>query len=151
MSPLDKIKKGILDNDMQQVTEGFELLTGQEVRPKKTTVGDLELLEKETTAEEVVKLSTRSKELDFSTQPREEQTSRRTAKSEKITVGENQFVDDGLEAKDVTTPDVSLTPRKRPPSKTVKVTCHVCEKTSEIPAQLSQGEFYRCDDCIGTK
>ena len=57
MSPIDKIKKGILDNDMQQVTEGFKLLTGQEVSPKETTVGDLELLEDETPAEEVVELA----------------------------------------------------------------------------------------------
>ena len=47
MNPIETIKKGILDNDMQQVSKGFELLTGQEVRPKETTAGDLELLEEE--------------------------------------------------------------------------------------------------------
>lgn len=152
MSSIDKIKKGILDNDMEQVIKGFKSLTGQEVRPKETTVGGLELLEEETIAEEVVKLSTSSKDLDFSTEPKKQNTNKqRTARREPIAVGENQFVDDGIEAKDVTTPDVSLTPRKRPPSKTVEVTCHVCEKTSEIPVQLSQGEFHRCNDCIGTK
>ena len=34
MSPIDKIRKGILSNDMEQVTQGFKLLTGEEIRPE---------------------------------------------------------------------------------------------------------------------
>ena len=149
MSPLDKIKKGILDNDMEQVIKGFELLTGQEVRSKKTTVGDLELLEEETTAEETVKLSTSSKDLDFSTEPKKQNTNKqRTARREPIAVGENQFVDDGTEDKDITTPDISLAPRDRPPSETVEVTCHVCNRTYQVNSAILSGEFYRCDKCV---
>ena len=149
MNPIDKIKKGILDNDMQQVIEGFELLTGQEVRPKETTVGDLELLEQETTAEEVVKLSTSSKDLDFSTEPKKQSTGKqRTARREPISVGENQFVDDGMEDKDIITPDISLTPRDRPPAETVEVACHVCNKTYQVNPVVLGGEFYRCDKCV---
>ena len=147
MSPIDKIKKGILDNDMQQVIEGFELLTGQEVRPKETTAGDLELLEDETPAEEVVKPPTRSKELDFSTKPREDQDTK-YGKREAIVVGENQFVDDGTEASDVTTPDVGRTTR-RPPVKMVEVRCHVCSGKEMINAQYKSGEFHRCGKCVG--
>ena len=32
MSPKDKIRKGILSNDMEQVTQGFKLPTGEEIR-----------------------------------------------------------------------------------------------------------------------
>ena len=150
MNPIDKIKKGILDNDMQQVTEGFKLLTGQEVRPKETTVGDLELLEQETTAEEVVKLPTSSKDLDFSTESKKQNTGKqRTARREPILIGENKFVDDGTEDKDITTPDVSLTPRDRPPSETVEVVCHVCNTTYQVNPVVLSGEFYRCDNCVG--
>ena len=33
MTPIDKIKEGILGNDMEQIIQGFKLLTGEEVRP----------------------------------------------------------------------------------------------------------------------
>ena len=147
MNPIDKIKKGILDNDMQQVIEGFESLTGQEIRPKETTVGDLELLEDETPAEEVVEPSTRSKDLDFSTKPREEEDAK-YGKHEPIVVGENQFVDDGTEATDITTPDVGRTTR-RPPVKMVEVQCHACGEKEMINAQYKSGEFHRCGKCVG--
>ena len=34
MTPIDKIKEGILSNDMEQVIQGFKLLTGEEIRPE---------------------------------------------------------------------------------------------------------------------
>ena len=34
MTPIDKIKEGILSNDMEQVIQGFRLLTGEEIRPE---------------------------------------------------------------------------------------------------------------------
>ena len=132
---------------MQQVIEGFELLTGQEVRPKETTAGDLELLEEETPAEEVVKPPIRSKDLDFSTEPREDQEAK-YGKREPIVVGENQFVDDGTEDTDVKTPDVGRTTR-RPPVKMVEVRCHVCSGKEMINAQYKSGEFHRCGKCVG--
>ena len=146
MTPIDKIKKGILDNDMEQVIQGFESLTGEEVRPKETTVGDLELLEKEKTAEEGVKPPVRSKDLDFSTEPREEES--KYGKREPIVVGENQFVDDGIEDMDVKTPDVGRTTR-RPPVKMVEVQCHACGGKEMINAQYKSGEFHRCGKCVG--
>ena len=147
MSPIAKIKKGILDNDMQQVIEGFEFHTGEEVRSKETTVGDLELLEEETTAEEVVKPSVRSKDLDFSIEPRDERVEK-YGKREPIVIGKNQFVDDGTEATDVKTPDVERTTR-RPPVKMVEVQCHVCSGKEMINAQYKSGEFHRCGKCVG--
>ena len=34
MTPLDKIKKGILNNDMEEVIDGYESLTGERVTRK---------------------------------------------------------------------------------------------------------------------
>ena len=65
-----------------------------------------------------------------------------------ISVGENQFVDDGMEDKDIITPDISLTPRDRPPAETVEVACHVCNKTYQVNPVVLGGEFYRCDKCV---
>ena len=32
MNPIDKIKKGIINNDMEQIIQGFAVLTGEEIR-----------------------------------------------------------------------------------------------------------------------
>ena len=146
MNPIETIKKGILDNDMQQVSKGFELLTGQKVRTEETTAGDLELLEQETTAEEIVNPSVRSKDLDFSTNPREKES--KYGKRDPIVVGENQFIDDGTEDTDVKTPDVGRTAR-RPPVKMIEVQCHACGGKEMINAQYKSGEFHRCGKCVG--
>ena len=34
MSPLELIKNGILENDLEKVIQGYALLTGEEVRPR---------------------------------------------------------------------------------------------------------------------
>ena len=65
-----------------------------------------------------------------------------------IAVGKNQFVDDGTEDKDITTPDVGRTTR-RPPVKMVEVQCHVCSGKEMINAEYKSGEFHRCGKCVG--
>ena len=59
----------------------------------------------------------------------------------------NLFTDDGTEAKDVTTPKVELTERRRPPFKMIKQTCKKCSETFETHP-THQREFYICDRCI---
>tara|TARA_R110002051_G_scaffold312484_1_gene387702 strand:+ start:332 stop:826 length:495 start_codon:yes stop_codon:yes gene_type:complete len=160
MTPIEKIKEGILSNDMEQIVQGFMALTGEEIRPEgDPNPGPAKKSEEpkpERAAEETVQPESQtlpnapSKNLDFSVKPKDrEANGRRTAKTEKIVIGENQFVDDGVEDKDIVTPDVPLTPRNRVPSKTIKVACHICNKAYEISAQLLQGQFYRCDNCVG--
>ena len=145
MNPIETIKKGILDNDMQQVSKGFELLTGQEVRPEEPKTE-----EPKTDTKEIAQppaqppAQGRSKDLDFSTEPRDA----KHGKSEPIVVGENQFVDDGTEDMDIKTPDVGRTTR-RPPVKMVEVQCHVCNGKEMINAQYKSGEFHRCGKCVG--
>ena len=55
----------------------------------------------------------------------------------------------GSEAKDVTTPEVSRTPRNRKPPAKKTVTCHACGKTFKVNANMVYGEYYRCDNCTG--
>lgn len=58
----------------------------------------------------------------------------------------NSFVDDGSEAKDVSTPKVDLAQR-RPPFKPVTQVCQKCKsKTTVHPAH--QRDFFVCDKCI---
>ena len=169
MSPIDKIKEGILGNDMEEIIKGFELLTGEKLEPKEKEKGKESeeaataspawrkgdgALEGDTTEEEKGQASQkqnplptlRSKDLDFSTEPRE--ADGKYGKSEPIVVGENQFIDDGTEATDITTPDVGRTTR-RPPVKMVEVKCHACGEKEMINAQYKSGEFHRCGKCVG--
>lgn len=67
---------------------------------------------------------------------------------EKVTARKNTWSDTG-ENKDVQTPDISMTPRTRPPAKMVDMNCHVCGKTFTINSSLVFGQFYRCDRCSG--
>jgi len=155
MSPIDKIKDGIINNDMEKIIEGFRLLTGEEVKPEKETttqrIGTVAADGKEETipvaATEDYHSPSRSKDLDFSTKPREEEDAK-YGKHEPIVVGENQFVDDGTEDMDVKTPDVGRTTR-RPPVKMVEVQCHACGGKEMINAQYKSGEFHRCGKCVG--
>jgi hypothetical protein len=59
----------------------------------------------------------------------------------------NEFHDDGTEANDVTTPDVSLTERKRPAFKMIEQKCQKCGISQEThPAH--KRDYYICDRCI---
>lgn len=62
----------------------------------------------------------------------------------------NTWVDTG-ESKDVVTPDVKPTPRKRQPPQKVKLQCHVCGKDFEADKRFVFGEYNRCDRCASKK
>ena len=150
MTPLEKIKEGILTNDMEEIVQGFMALTGEEIRPE----GDPNPgPAKKPRTEEAVQppVQVRAKDLDFSTKQNVPKGKKRVASKEPVKAGANTFVDDGEEHSDVTTPEFKPTPRQREPSQTVNVKCHVCEKDYEVSPVLAQGEFYRCDNCVGSK
>jgi len=152
MNPIDTIKKGILNNDMEQVIQGFSALTGEEVRPagggaEQGGSPEPESATSESHAEAVQSpVQVRSKDLDFSTEPRDVES--KFGRKEPIQVGDNQFMDDGVEAKDVTTPDVPRT-KRRPPVKLIEVSCHVCGTKEEINPAYKSGTFHRCSRCVG--
>tara|TARA_R110000824_G_scaffold14985_5_gene63382 strand:- start:4869 stop:5315 length:447 start_codon:yes stop_codon:yes gene_type:complete len=148
MNPIDTIKEGILTNDMEVIVQGFMALTGEEIRPEGDPNPD-PAKKPERAAEETVQspVQVRSKDLDFSTEPRDEQDTK-YGKREPIAVGENQFIDDGIEAKDVITPEVPRT-KRRPPVTLVEVSCHVCGNKEEINPAYKSGTFHRCSRCVG--
>lgn len=65
-----------------------------------------------------------------------------------IVARENTWKDTG-EAKDITTPEVTRTPRNRQPPKKKEVRCHSCGKTFSVSPSVMFGEYYRCDRCCG--
>ena len=59
----------------------------------------------------------------------------------------NKFVDDGSEAKDVTTPDFQPVERGRKPIKNVKQVCGRCDQEYLVhPTHVR--EFFTCDKCL---
>jgi protein-tyrosine-phosphatase len=59
----------------------------------------------------------------------------------------NIFVDDGIEAKDVKTPDIKPTERKRDPFKMIEQSCAKCGRSySTHPAH--KRDYFICDKCI---
>ena len=59
----------------------------------------------------------------------------------------NKFHDDGTEARGVTTPEVALTERKRPPFKKIEQICQKCSSSVMInPAH--KRDYFICDKCI---
>ena len=150
MNPIDKIKEGIINNDMEQIIQGFAILTGEEIRPAGRSAEEARTPDPkpEPATEETVQSSVqvRSKDLDFSTEPRE--STSKYGRKESIKVGENQFTDDGTESKDITTPEVQRT-KRRPPVKLIKVKCHACGSEEEINPIYKTGSYHRCGKCVG--
>lgn len=65
-----------------------------------------------------------------------------------ITNRSNSFHDDGTEAKDILTPSIPPTDRKRRPYKPIEQKCQKCDKVVTInPAH--KREFFVCDKCLG--
>jgi alpha-tubulin suppressor-like RCC1 family protein len=145
MTPLERIKTGILTNDMEEVIQGYMALTGEEVRPapKRWSIQRCENLHRWR--------SKNQQKLDFSRDPTNPAGKKRIANKSPVSAGANQFTDDGVEHSDVKTPDFVPTPRKRAEAKTVNVKCHVCGENQEVNPMLAQGDFYRCDSCVGKK
>ena len=140
---VELIKEGIISNDMEKIIQAYNLLTGEKIKPKQKQSET-----KEASKPPVQSRKERLNDLDFSVQPIDNEDGKYYAKSEAIEVGKNQFTDSGIEAADVTTPEVDRTPR-RPPVKMVEVTCRVCGKKEELNAKFKTGEFHRCDKCVG--
>jgi hypothetical protein len=149
MTPLDKIKKGILNNDMEEVIDGYESLTGERVTRK-----EAKEIKSEKVPEQVREVPEEkvNKYEDFTAPVRRESSEKsKYTKKEKIKVGKNTFVDTGEDHKTKadSTPDYVPTPRNRRPVEKVKVRCHVCGAEDEVNEGTVYGAFYRCGRCVG--
>tara|TARA_R110002020_G_scaffold107583_9_gene249677 strand:+ start:13406 stop:13855 length:450 start_codon:yes stop_codon:yes gene_type:complete len=146
MSPLEKIKHGILNNNMQTVADGYKLLTGESVsfnpEQEDTEEDRLVVVEDDETPENegfIAPIKDKN-----STSGRS-----RLARSEPILTDEsrsNKFNDDGTEHVNVETPDAPRSPRNRTAKKLIDIKCHLCGETESVHQDLVR-DFYRCSDC----
>ena len=151
MSPLELIKNGIIENDLEKIAQGYNALTGENISPITTDEPVRRTAESESTGSDEVSPSVpvRSEIEDF-TIKRDTLPAGKYGRKETIQVGENQFVDDGSEAigKEFETPDIAPTPRRKP-VKMVEVVCNTCGKKEEINPAYKTGTYHRCSRCVG--
>lgn len=133
ISPLEKIRTGIETQDMDLVKTGYEELTGQKIAEQNSPASPI--IEKPDPNDFLAP-----------TQATDGKKSR-LAKTSPVRAQENTFIDEGMESKDLETPDITLAPRNRPPAKLKEVSCHVCGAKETVAQGLGQGEFHRCAKC----
>ena len=77
-------------------------------------------------------------------------TAKNSKRKEPVKARVNLWQDTG-EHKNVETPSVERTPRKRAGSEKKEIKCHVCGKSNLIDPRFVFGEYYRCDRCSSHK
>lgn len=152
MSPLELIKNGIIENDLEKIAQGYNALTGENISPITADEPAGETAGSEDTGSDKMPSSSvrvRSEIEDFAIK-RDDLPAGKHGRKEPIKVGENQFVDDGSEAtgKEFETPDIAPTPRRKP-VKMVEVVCNTCGKKEEINPAYKAGTYHRCSRCVG--
>jgi|TARA_B100000131_G_C17872191_1_gene514671 hypothetical protein len=155
MSPLELIKNGIIENDLEKIAQGYNALTGESISPTTTDEPVREPVTGTTESEDTEsnKVSSpmrmRSEIEDFAIK-RDNLPVGKYGRKETIQVGENQFVDDGTEAvgKEFETPKIAPTPRRKP-VKMIEVVCHACGKKEEVNPAYKTGNYHRCARCVG--
>ena len=143
---LELIREGILSNDMNSVVKGFNLLTGEEL----SVVSASENVDAPKPPP-----STKEDPSEFTASSKKEGKDKFQTK-EAIHIGErpNLFEDDGSSIEEagaeLLNDKIEPTPRSRPRSNKISVTCESCKKTDEV-APILHRERYICNKCIGKR
>lgn len=144
MTPLEQIKKGILDGDMVTVALGYKSLTGEDLHNTNASEAEVD------TPPSSPILSSTSDDFIAPSKKKDSQSSgNRIARSSPISTNsrENLFVDNGEEHKDISTPSVEPSPRQRNKFTMIEQKCQKCSKTFEVHP-IHKREHYICDRCI---
>ena len=144
MTPLEQIKKGILDGDMVTVARGYKSLTGEDLHNTNASEAEVD------TPPSSPILSSTSDDFIAPSKKKDSQSSgNRIARSSPISTNsrENLFVDNGEEHKDISTPSVEPSPRQRNKFTMIEQKCQKCSKTFEVHP-IHKREHYICDRCI---
>lgn len=147
---IEAIRLGILKNDMPQIIEGFELLTGQKVTGEH--LGEPEETEAIATppAPPAPPAPSAAQAEDFIAGTRDvKQPSRSVVSQDR----DNKFVDDGsMSAEEepgyeAVNDSVAPVARNRKKFEKVEQRCHSCGKV-EMVNPRHRRDYYKCDKCI---
>lgn len=100
----------------------------------------------ETAVETKTKTETRETDFDSFKMSKDEDISRKNGVAVNKIKREIQFVDDGSD-KDISTPEISRSERRRKPFQKVEQKCEKCGRTVETHPTHKR-EFFVCDGCI---
>ena len=144
MTPLEQIKKGILDGDMVTVALGYKSLTGEDLHNTNASEA-----EGDTPPSSPILSSTSDDFIAPSKKKDSQSSGSKIARSSPISTNsrENLFVDNGEEHKDISTPNVEPSPRQRNKFTMIEQECQKCRKTFEVHP-IHRRENYICDRCI---
>ena len=141
---IEAIRLGILENNMPQIIEGFELLTGQKVTGEH--LGEPE----ETEAVATPSAPSAAQAEDFIAGTRDvKQPSRSVVSQDRA----NKFVDDGSVSAEeepgyeAVNDSVAPVERNRKKFEKVEQRCHSCGKV-EMVNPRHRRDYYKCDKCI---
>lgn len=83
---------------------------------------------------------------DFIVQTRTNSDTLNNKRREPVRGRENRWEDTG-EFRDIETPEVERTPRRRSPPRKIDVECASCGKSFKVDSRFVYGEYYRCNRC----
>jgi len=140
MTPLEQIKEGILAGDISAVALGYKSLTGEDLNPQ---------AQKPTSKVVETKSPSMNDFIAPSKKEDSESDGGRIAKNSPIplTKRDNLFTDNGVDHKDISTPDVELFPRQRSIFETISQECQKCHKILEVHP-IHKRDHFICDRCI---
>lgn len=134
------IKKGKDTGDFDLIRMGMDVLEALESRP--IPVQDPEPVER---------FNSNKFDMNQFTMQKSNNINAKINKKQSISIEKrvNQFLDDGTEAKDIKTPEITLVERNRKPVDQNKTEqkCQLCGK-AEMVLPLYVREYYRCESCL---
>lgn len=138
------IAKGKTLNDPELIKMGLDMLEAYDVNKDNT-------IEVDDTKSKINYTSGKFDMGQFTMQKTSSTLMDKGGRKQPIYIGarDNKFLDDGIEYKDVKTPEVSRAERNRKPvnQQLVEQKCQVCGKTEKV-LPLYAREFYRCEVCL---
>jgi formylmethanofuran dehydrogenase subunit E len=87
---------------------------------------------------------------DFIVNTKTESSISNNKRREPVRGRENRWEDTG-EFRDIETPEVERSPRRRAPPRKIDVECASCGKSFKVDSRFVYGEYYRCNRCGSKK
>lgn len=152
MTPLQKIKAGILTNNLALVAEGYNSICIDKILESDLPIGNNSIPMKPTSVQPI--------QQSISTQPvATEARVQRACRAEPFVPRPriNQWADDGTEAtpgytkrdREYDENTRNITKQSRPKYQPVRVTCAICGRLFDVNPAFVINNSYTCEGCIG--
>mgnify|MGYP001244913018 CR=1 FL=1 len=139
----------VIDTAKELLKKGMELNDPELIKMANTLLATVETPPEEPKEEDPQKDSLVTRNEDNFISSITDDKDLRSASATPVNQGKrkNLFVDDKIEAMDVTTPSYKPTARDRKKAKRVEQKCEECRKTSIVPEAHAR-DFFVCDSCL---